>query len=80
MDLFLNLLKYSQKFPKLYFCEILELRSLENIQKINKWLSFCDKASLSTKDSFVFSADNTFFSLNSNQGPSFRSIHTKVQS
>jgi hypothetical protein len=36
---FSNLLKYSQKFPSLYFCEIFELQSLENTQKINRWLS-----------------------------------------
>ncbi len=32
-------LKYSRKFPNLYFCEIFELQSLENTQKINKWSS-----------------------------------------
>jgi hypothetical protein len=39
MDFFLDLLKYSQEFPNLYFCEIFELPPLENTQKINKWLS-----------------------------------------
>ncbi len=52
MDLFLNLMKYPQKFPNIYFCEIFELRSLEDTQKINKWLSsfiLCDNASLRLK-------------------------------
>jgi hypothetical protein len=40
MDLFLNLLKSSQKSPNSYFCEIFELQSLEKYteRKSNKWL------------------------------------------
>jgi hypothetical protein len=39
-------LKYSQKFPKLYFREIFELQSLENTQKLASGYLLCDKASL----------------------------------
>ncbi len=46
MDLFLNLLKYSQKFPNLYFCEIFEVRSLETHIKSTSGYLLCDKASL----------------------------------
>ncbi len=38
LDFFPNPSKCSHKFPNLYFCEIFELRPLENTQKINKWL------------------------------------------
>jgi hypothetical protein len=47
MDLLLNLLNYSQKFPNSYFCEIFELQSLETTQKTTSGYLLCDNATLS---------------------------------
>ncbi len=47
MDLFLNLLKYSQKFPNLDFCGIFDYLSyglLKIHRKLTSGYLFCDKA------------------------------------